>query len=67
MSILILFQSFGIIWAFRHFYKSASSVIWEQNVEIGMIGEKRCEVQMYYTIYSEYTIQYIIYYIQYIL
>ena len=39
MSILTLFELFSKIWAFQYVYKSAFSVRWEQNVEIGMVGE----------------------------
>ena len=58
-------KPFSKIWTFQHFYKSTFSVRWEQNVEIGMVGKKRCEVYIYNTIYNEYILLYIIYNIQY--
>ena len=66
MFILTLFQSFSKIWTFQHFYKSALSKRWEQNVEIGMVEKKRYEIQVYSIIYSEYFVLYDVLYVIYI-
>ena len=48
---------------FNIYYKNVFSVRWKLNIEIGMVGKKRCDVQMYYIVYNKYNIQYILYYI----